>query len=180
MWVICFFPAAQAGCLDQVTGESGNNFSTAVMCTNTLSQPSYQFSFYENADIFYGMFSFDKRNAGWLCVTHGNIEGDNLKCQKSGLRNVQAAYQNGNSRVEMIDLDHRDATDRMAAILDSDLDFSTAGRSADITEVGCLAAVNNSAIYLAYSASNIYSLSNCLFAFEKFLSKNPRLALKLR
>lgn len=178
-WLGALAPS-YAGCVDQVTGDIGNNFTSAVMCTNTLSQPSYQISYYEDSDVMFSMFSFDKLNAGYMCISHGQVEGDNLQCRKTGLRDVPQEFENGRSSVLTYDFNSARFSEDFSALFDDDFEFSTAQNADTARRSQCFVGLRDDEIFIGFDSSNIYPLSNCLFAFEKFIGANPRVGLRLR
>lgn len=179
LWLGAIAPS-YAGCVDQVTGDIGNNFSSAVMCTNTLPNPSYQIGYYEDKDVTFSMFSFDKLNAGYMCISHGEVEGDNLQCRKTGLRSTPSTFRNNGSTVTMLDLASTNGKKKLNGILTENLDFSTATTTERVLSEQCFVGVHNTEIYIGYNSKAIYPLSNCLFAFEKFIGENPKVGLTLR
>jgi len=174
------FAPSHAGCLDQVTGDIGNNFTSAVMCTNTLSKPSYQISYYEDRTVMFSMFSFDKLNAGYLCISHGEFEGDNLQCRKTGLRAVPQEFKNGNSTVEIFDLSVANQKSKFESLFEDEFTYATSQDSGRSLHENCFVGLRDNTIFMAFNSRNVYPLSNCLFAFEQFLQTNPKIALKLR
>lgn len=175
-----FISPAHAGCVDRITSNIANNFTSAIMCSNTLSNPSYQISYYESSDVAFSMFSFDKLNAGWICINYGEIEGENLKCTSSGLRRTPSEVKNGGSKVQIFDWKIVSDLKKFSAIFDDKMEFQTAKSTEQAVKEGCFVGLRDDEIYMAYNSDAIYPLSNCLFAFEKFLGSNPKVGLKLR
>lgn len=179
VWLGAIAPSF-AGCFDQVTGDISNNFTSAVMCSNTLSQPTYQISYYEDSDVMFSMFSFDNFNAGYMCISHGEIEGDNLQCRKTGLRHVPSEFKNGGSTVFTFDFKSADSLRKFRSLFDQDFTFATTDDADSALVSKCFAGVRDDEVYLGFNSADIYPLSNCLFAFEEFIGKNPRAGLRLR
>lgn len=173
------FAPSFAGCVNQVTGDIGNNFSSAVMCTNTLPSPAYQISYYEDNDVMFSMFSFDKINAGYMCISHGEVEGDNLHCRKTGLLRVPNEFKNGGSLVTTFDLNSPTKKRAFAELFSDDFEFSTAKNAAQAERAQCFVGVRDDDVFIAFDSVEIYPLSNCLFAFEEFLADNPKVWLRL-
>ncbi|MBG23567.1 MAG: hypothetical protein CMF22_08940 [Idiomarinaceae bacterium] len=173
------FAPSFAGCVNQVTGDIGNNFSSAVMCTNTLPNPAYQISYYEDNDVMFSLFSFDKINAGYMCISHGEVEGDNLQCRKTGLRPVPNEFENGGSLVTTFDLSSSTKQRAFAELFSDDFDFSTAKNAAQAERDQCFVGLRGNDVFIAFDSTEIYPLSNCLFAFEVFLADNPKVWLRL-
>lgn len=173
------FAPAFAGCVNQVTGDIGNNFTSAVMCTNTLPSPAYQISYYEDSDVIFSMFSFDKINAGYMCISHGEVEGDNLQCRKTGLSSVPDEFENRGSLVTTFDLSSVSKQPAFTEIFTDDFEFATAKSAAQATRDKCFVGVRDDDVYIVFDSAEIYPLSNCLFAFEEFLADNPKVWLRL-
>lgn len=178
-WLGALMPS-YAGCVDQVTGDIGNNFTSAVMCTNTLSQPSYQISYYEDSDVTFSMFSFDKINAGYMCISHGEVEGDNLQCRKTGIRDLPSEFKNGRSTVVIYDFNSANSFSNFVSLFDDELEFATSKTANAARALQCFVGVRDDEVFIGLNSTNIYPLSNCLFAFEKFMGANPRVGLRLR
>lgn len=173
------FSPSFAGCISQVTEDIDNNFTSAVMCTNTLPSPTYQISYYEDGNATFSMFSFDKLNAGYMCISHGEVEGDNLHCRKSGVRSVPQEFKNGKILITMMDLSFGPKQRKFKALFNRNFEFATAKTSHQAELNRCFVGVRDDDVFIAFHSNDIYPLSNCLFSFEEFLAENPQVWLRL-
>lgn|SRR5690554_1404847 len=178
--VLEVYAPANAGCVVQVTGNIGNEFTSAIMCSNTLTQPSYQISFYEESSLMFSMFSFDKLNAGYMCISRGDVEGDNLQCRKTGIRAVPKEFKSGGSKILTFNFKSEASLKDFYDLFEDKFTFSTSTNAEDAIDSQCFAGIREKEVYFGFNSTNIYPLSNCLFAFEEFLGRNPRITLRLR
>ena len=164
---------ANAYCEEYIK-ETSDEFEFTKICASSIGKPFYrivQHLFEEGSSL---MFAFAPRSRKLLCHQY-ELNGEMLeKCNNYGVDFFPKKFSGKKFNVTMVEIDNI-----KPETLDDLFDKKSIFKYPDMAEIvavdQCFAIMTeNKDIFFGYSEAKIIELSQCLIAFETFVSKNKK------
>ena len=166
--------AANAYC-EEYTKDTPDEFEFTKICASSIGKPFYrivQHLFDEGSSL---TFAFAPRSRKLLCYQY-ELKGEMLeKCNNYGVDFFPKKFSGKKFNVTMVEIDNM-----KSETLDELFDKKSIFKYPDMAELvavdQCFAIMTkNKDIFFGYSEETIIELSQCLIAFETFVSKNKKI-----
>jgi len=131
------------------------------------------------SQVSFGVFSFDKTGAAYLCHEFENSQQSEASCSSGGMRDIRSTYNTKKAKVHLLDFDETIGAGKATRAFGREARYSTVDSIEGAQIQGCFVRVVKQDVYYGYKGSQFNSLANCLIEFERALSKDKKMLFDL-